>query len=109
MLELLPPSGFTAARVFHSDTEEPTPTRDRFAVECRDSCVRLVPFHFHETEAFALAGEDVMGQVDGANGSELTKKVSDVTFPGLGWQITYKHFEHGHAPWRIAVRCRTKK
>jgi len=68
-----------------------------------------VPFHFHETEAFALAGEDVMGQVDGANGSELTEKVSDVTFPGLGWQITYKHFEHGHAPWRIAVRCRTKK
>jgi len=108
-LEQLPSSAFTATRPFHPYPEETAGSLDGFAVQCRYCGARLVPFHFHETEALAFAGEDVMGQVDGAHGSELSEKVPDITFLGLGRQVTYEDFEHGRVPWSIEVRCRTKK
>jgi len=108
-LEHLPSSAFTATRPFHPYPEETGGSLDGFAVQCRYCGTRLVPFHFHETEALAFAGEDVMGQVDGSHGSELSEKVSDITFLGLGWQVAYENFEHGHVPWSIEVRSRTKK
>jgi len=108
-LEHLPSSAFTATRPFHPYPEETGGSLDGFAVQCRYRGTRLVPFHFHETEALAFAGEDVMGQVDGSHGSELSEKVSDITFLGLGWQVAYENFEHGRLPWSIEVRSRTKK
>jgi hypothetical protein len=100
---------FTAARPFHPYPKETSGAPNWFAVQCSDSGARLVPFHFHETEALAFAGEDVMGEVDGAHGSELAEEVSDINFLGLGWQVTYENFEHGRVPRRIQGRCRTKK
>ena len=108
-MKRLPPSLFTAARGFDPYPEEPRGTRNGFAVQCRDSSTRLVPFHFHETEASVFAREDVVGQVDGAHGSKFAKEFSDVNFLGLGWQVTYENFEHGRIPWRIGVRFYTKK
>ena len=68
----LPAAAATAPRVFHADLEKAAPF-ERFAIQrgLRGAC--LMPFHFHEAEAFALAGEDVMGEVQGTHGAELGK------------------------------------
>jgi hypothetical protein len=90
------PAAFApAARLLEANLQGLLPARGHFPIEGRLCGAGLVPFHLHETEAFAGAGEDIVRQVDRPDGPVGSKELPQCGFSGIGRQIANEKFFDG--------------
>lgn len=85
-------------RVFRPHLEKSASALQRFAVQGALCGAGFVTLHFDKAEAFALAGENVTGEVEGTYCSEFREQLTNELFVGFRGQVAYEEFENGVLP-----------